>query len=488
MGHCRVFLRIVTCVSCSAVMVQSQPALSGRVTDAQGSGLENAIVELKCAGIRVRTDSEGDFTLSGSTAVAVKNPQRPPTGSLVLRPNRVLIEIRAVQIPVCVGLFSFEGRRRATLLRGILEAGVHSVQLPQGLPGGSYFLKIEKGSSDFAAAVAVVEGNLTYSVGARFGRAHTRFKERAMAGRLQDPDTLIAFKYGYDTHTRSMSSLNVSDLVIQLVSMPPDSIVPPGMKPIPGGTFLMGSEKGISSETPVHEVTLDGFFIDSTEVTQMDYHEMMGVQPWTEYEGFYPGDAGAYMPTWYVNWNDAILYCNGRSKRDNLDTVYTYSRVIGTPGNGSVLQDVDIDYTKNGYRLPTEAEWEYAARGGASTEYYWGDIAHADTITRYAWWDGNSGSTSHRVATRQPNPYRLYDMLGNAAEVCNDWYDGLWYIQRETPNPHGPPSGETKVVRGGGWVSTESELRCGRRHSVYPEKRTMLFSYEGFRVVLPGRE
>jgi len=182
-----------------------------------------------------------------------------------------------------------------------------------------------------------------------------------------------------------------------------------------------------------------------------------------------------------VSWGDAVLYCNARSKRDSLDSVYTYTSVSGTPGDGSELNGVFIDTSKKGYRLPTDAEWEYACRAGTTTEFYWGN----DTTTTgdYTWYWSNSDSVTHNVATKIPNVTGLYDMAGNVWEWCNDFYSATYYTISPSTNPGGPSTGTTRVVRGGGRYNGPTGMKSANRDRgdlTYREKVL------GFRVVLPS--
>jgi sulfatase modifying factor 1 len=243
-----------------------------------------------------------------------------------------------------------------------------------------------------------------------------------------------------------------------------------GMRLIEGGTFQMG-QSGISE--PVHSVTLSAFYIDTTEVTQADYLSLMGVNPsW--------GTGDLKKPVESLTWFDAVLYCNARSKLEGKDTVYTYTGVSGTPGAGcSGLTALAIDLSKNGCRLPTEAEWEYACRGGTTTTYWWG----ADTIGMgdRAWTPNNGGSGTHTVATKLANVYGLYDMTGNVWEYCNDWYTG--YTAGAVTDPAGPvTTGATRVLRGGSTMDDSDDVRSANRSSVSPANRIHIF---GFRAVSP---
>ena len=242
-----------------------------------------------------------------------------------------------------------------------------------------------------------------------------------------------------------------------------------GMVSLAGGTFQMG-QTGVAE--PVRSVTVSAFWMDSTEVTQGDYLAVMGVNP-----SHFQGDDTRPVET--VSWYDAVLYCNRRSNLEARDTVYSYTGLQGIPGYDVTLSNVTIDYSKNGYSLPTEAEWEYACRAGTTTTFYWGEATDSATVGLYAWYYLNSGNTTHPVATRHKNAFGLYDMSGNVWEWCNDWYGS--YTAGAVTDPSGPSSGSSRVLRGGSWGDGGVDyLRSAYRGVDYPEGRNY---YLGFRCV-----
>jgi len=243
----------------------------------------------------------------------------------------------------------------------------------------------------------------------------------------------------------------------------------PGMVLIPGGMFTMGND---SIASPSHQVTLSSFYMDSTDVTQADYLALMGVNP-----AYFNSDTKRPVET--VSWFDAALYCNKRSKRDGFDTVYTYLSAIfkNNPATAcSLLINIVIDYSKKGYRLPTEAEWEYACRGGTTTKYWWGSDTNGMGIR--TWSPSNSNGTTHPVATLLANTYGLYDITGNVFQWCNDWM-GAYTADAEI-NPTGPATGSGRILRGGAWcfVAYSSATRALVSG---PSGR---INYIGFRVVV----
>lgn len=264
----------------------------------------------------------------------------------------------------------------------------------------------------------------------------------------------------------------------------------PEMVSIPGGTFQMGSESqdiacsGCSwGEQPVHSVTLSAFNMDKTEVTQGDYKAIMGVNP----SNFHDNPK---KPVEMVTWFDAVLYCNARSKHDGLDTVYRFTTIFGKAGKGCrKLSDLKIDFTRNGYRLPTEAEWEYACRAGTTAEYYWGrnyqSLTDEDSLTidSLVVWSHNSAIGTQPVGSKKPNSWGLYDMAGNVWEWCNDHIGG-YSVEAQT-DPIGIDSANSRVLRGGSWCDQSDNfvfrfLRSAFRSSDFPDRGT---SFRGFRCV-----
>jgi len=251
---------------------------------------------------------------------------------------------------------------------------------------------------------------------------------------------------------------------------------------VPGGTFTMGDTRGEgdSNELPTHSVTLNSFYIGKYEVTQAEYAQYM--QPsssWTSHYGH-----GDDYPAYYVSWYAIIKYCNLRSLAEGLTPCYTISGSTNPANWGSVPTSNNstwnaaiCNWNANGYRLPTEAEWEYAARGATNTPDYL--YSGSDDINAVAWYSGNSGYTSHPVGTKAPNGLGLYDMSGNLYEWCWDWYSSSYYSSSPSNNPTGPASGSGRVFRGGYWNSSASYYRVAYRS--YNSPRSSYYSY-GFRL------
>ncbi|MBI3949538.1 MAG: SUMF1/EgtB/PvdO family nonheme iron enzyme [Acidobacteria bacterium] len=225
---------------------------------------------------------------------------------------------------------------------------------------------------------------------------------------------------------------------------------------IPAGSFQMGSETGGEDEKPVHTVSVDGFDMGRVLVTNAQYkafcdatNRMYPIDPleWGNYFKDYSDH-----PVINVSWEDAMAYCEWLSKITGLK-----------------------------YRLPTEAEWEYAARGGlVGKTYPWGD---EDPKGRACYLEGQIpfGVPTMRVGSYPPNGYGLYDMAGNVWQWCWDWYDVSYYRSGNNRHPQGPPGGTNKVARGGAWLYGSNSLRCAIRLQLAPQ---MQHETVGFRVAL----
>ncbi|MDX1943592.1 MAG: SUMF1/EgtB/PvdO family nonheme iron enzyme [Saprospiraceae bacterium] len=274
---------------------------------------------------------------------------------------------------------------------------------------------------------------------------------------------------------------------------------------VKGGTYQMGDQfgEGESDEKPVHSVTVSDFYMSMNEVTFAEYDAFCSATGRTK-----PSDSGwgrDRRPVINISWYDAIEYCNWRSKQESLQAVYTIDKSRKDANNTSSYDDVKwtvtCNWAANGYRLPTEAEWEYAARatpsptgegrGGAKVRFGNGqDIARASQINFDAsasYKEDYSESGTYRGKTvevgslNSPNELGLHDMSGNVWEWCWDWYGDKYYGESaNSRDPHGPTSGQYRVVRGGSWGDSPNNCRGAYRYRLIPYFR---FAVIGFRLV-----
>ncbi len=233
---------------------------------------------------------------------------------------------------------------------------------------------------------------------------------------------------------------------------------------IPAGEFVMGDATGEEDERPARKVQISAFYMDKHEVTQKAYKALMGKCP-AKFEG-------DDRPVERASWLFATRYCNMRSLQEGLKLCYTHTG-----------QEVTCDFAADGYRLPTEAEWEYACRAGTATRYSFGNDAAA--LGDYAWFKANSAAATHPVGQKKPNPWGLHDMHGNVAEWCHDAYAADAYATGESKDPAGPKAGEERVLRGGSWGASPEACRSAARASEPPGFADVCFGYEryGFRCV-----
>ena len=240
----------------------------------------------------------------------------------------------------------------------------------------------------------------------------------------------------------------------------PSNLSNPELVRIAGGHFVMGEKSEIDA-TP-HEVTVSAFWVDKNLVTQEQYEKVMGENPsrWKNPRN----------PVEQVRWSDAVKFCNRRSELEKLPPCYD-------------LTTWKCNFAATGYRLATEAEWEYACRAGSTTAYYFGDSPAK--LGDYGWFEKNAGGKPHAVGQKQPNAWGLYDMCGNLWEWCNDFYQLDYYPKSPKLDPQGPDAGPTKVVRGGAWRFSADTCRSGNRYNESPGYSDVCFGYDiyGFRCV-----
>jgi formylglycine-generating enzyme required for sulfatase activity len=247
------------------------------------------------------------------------------------------------------------------------------------------------------------------------------------------------------------------------------------MVSIPGGTFQMGDTRneGFTNEKPVHTVTVSGFKMGKYEITQKQYQTVMGANP-----SFFTNCDDC--PVEGVSWLGAVAFCNALSDREGKQKVYTI--------NGA---DVSSNLSANGYRLPTEAEWEYAAGGGGSNRTRFGNGKDIANPTEMNFYGGGQASYSVvgefraktiKVGSFAPNSLGLYDMSGNVWEWCSDWCGS--YSSGAQTNPTGPATGSSRVIRGGCWTDSPAYSRVAFRLDLTPNwAPSSRSNYGGFRVV-----
>lgn len=214
---------------------------------------------------------------------------------------------------------------------------------------------------------------------------------------------------------------------------------------IPPGCFLMGTEDGFDFEAPVHKVCVDSFYLGQYEVTQNQWSLFMDKN-----NSKFKGDG---LPVERVSWNDSKEY----------------------------LKRLNTSERTSQFRLPSEAEWEYAARGGTSTQFYWGDKIDND----YVWYFGTSNYKTHPVGLKKPNPFGLYDMLGNVWEWVEDWFSRDYFKTSALHNPKGPETGKFKVKRGGSQANLISHIKSHTRYRASVNKRHHI---NGFRIAFSAEK
>lgn len=511
----KMFAALLLCIPIAAMAQDA--TITGTVTGA-GSPIQGARVTIKNQlHLVAYTDAAGAFSLSG--ALPVKNGSRKIGG--IAAPSVSNGKLRFFTDnnsgTVIIDLFSLRGDRIFSRHIAHPAPGSHAVALPR-IAGGTYLVRF---SSNAGSYVMKVTG----------GAGSTALKQRDImvtAGTVRAAvgykDTLVITAPGWRHALVGLSAYQGQASATLTASNPWKPTGPlehaNGMVKImaKGYDFEMGQpDPNVDSagttmfEQPVNTVqfTYD-FWMDTTEVTQgifdsimthayPDYASPPNWDPW-----FGLGDR---YPVYDIYWGNAALFCNARSKLEGLDTVYSYDSLNAPPGELLELFGEKTDLTKNGYRMATDAEWEYAYKAGTATDFFWGKnygpypatVQDSAEVHEYAvWWgnsfrfgDGNPGSGNHLAGSTKPNAYGIHEMAGNVTEFCNDhWSEnfdrgGTWGM---VTDPTGPAEGSWRghVFRGANWGSNARSLRATYRTPGFDQPDYTIF-FVGFRTVKPVR-
>lgn len=500
--------------------------LNGVIKDTEGNPVKGANVTLKSNPyLTTITDENGNFSLKTGVIKFWLYPS--VTGIFTkLEGNKIIIQSEK-DYPVSVEIYNYRGEKLTgkTFLKLDRENGL--LKIPT-ISTGFYVLKI-------------TINNKTQAIRKLFTGEKSLVVKKGVVNRIKSNTTYASSKEGEDTLVVNADGYLLAEKPISLSSSQEEIVMTKSTQWIPTGSeeleksgslvkikakgrnFTMGSRISIASEVndedyniecPAHTVSFTyDFWMDTTEVTQKQFVDVMK-SAYEEYTSNWSDSYGrgdniaAYMVSMY----EAILYCNARSKLENLDTVYYYEKrrgdsatVKGKPGIlGDTLVGLVIDCSKNGYRLPTEAEWEYACKGGTTTDFYWGKnfrpypVTKEDTaeVSEYALWYGNAnivGTESPMyafksgVASKKPNKYGLYDMIGGASEWLHIPINYVLYSEEEVidPKPTTDPEDIYIVNRTPHWGCDIPYLRSSSRRS--PRTNYEHFTF-GFRTVREVKE
>ena len=284
----------------------------------------------------------------------------------------------------------------------------------------------------------------------------------------QRPGTKLV-DIGYDV-ANTATSVAVSLVVSNGAAVAP--VVLEGMVLVQGGSLPSIGNGAI---------TVSSFCIGKYEVT---WAEWQTVRTWAAANGYDIGNVGAGSadnhPVQTVSWYDVVKWCNARSQKEGRTPVYTVGGVIY---KSDQYDNVAVNASATGYRLPTEAEWEFAARGGTQSQGY--EYSGGNDLNAVGWYYDNSGGGPKAVGTKAANELGLYDMAGNVWEWCADWYDKAYYGRSPDADPRGPEAGEVRVTRGGSWRSTPENCRTTARVGADPTAR---LNYLGFRCAISPKQ
>lgn len=305
-----------------------EPNLRGRVLDWNGNGIPEAMVRLSIADLQVKTDLSGYFSFNSAFTVP-NNVNKPEVPDIQLKGAVLQVKCKAIGIPVVLSLFTTSGKRIAVvhnsngtgeniaidISRWIRTAQMVIIQAVIGLE--IYTIPL----------ISLSPSRSAFSSIRHAGAQSSGFLQKTAT----TADVLTITRFGYNAATCILSSLDTMIDIIRLSYEFRKAADPAGMIRIPGGVFQMGSNTPGTRAYPPHTVLVSPFFMDSTELTQAEYVKMTGKEPWLKHEKAAECGVGPLYPAWYVNWSDAVHYCNQRSKKSGYDTVYTWTDVDGEP-------------------------------------------------------------------------------------------------------------------------------------------------------------
>jgi formylglycine-generating enzyme required for sulfatase activity len=488
----RYFITGAICAAFSLAVSAAEVSIKGKVVDPAGVEIQRARVSLLKSPESVTfTDDAGVFTLSASAVIRSMKTAHG-SGLPYISDNRICFTNTASDKVVKLQMFASNGSCVFSHNYQNLSSGSHAFTLPQ-VATGLYITQISIGKENYSMQVITgINGISTAIQNTHSGSSSIFNSAMKSAGSV---DTLIVTANGYKHMYKALSSYTEEGIEIKLeTSNPwrPDSYAKRDGSMVKvhakGLDFEMGQpdpnvggKDASKNETKVHTVKFTSdYWVDSTEVTQKQYSTIMAAYSdftapaWSAKYGL-----GDNFPAYYVSWGDAVLFCNAKSKKDGLDTVYKYTSIKNKPGAADCeLAGVTSDLSKNGYRLPTEAEWEYLCKGGVSKDFYWAAQNYnpypenyfdtADFNSNAAWYanswskgEGKTGFGVHQVAKKVNNSYTMYDIEGNVSEWCNEYKSDSYSSTETVTDPEGQKTGNenSHVIRGGNWSSDAVSLR-----------------------------
>jgi len=398
--------------------------------------------------------SAADITLSGVSGVSKGtlngyNPYTLPVSGFTSSGTLNIVVSKSGYVingsPKTVGIYYSSGNGNSSVLtyKGYIDSPSYKEYKLTITSNTSFELKVD---SKISSGMAAQNGNqFQWTLSPQAGAPFT--VQLSSAGIVQISG-IITFNDGSYEAGPGMLTPGKIDIAVEMIQ-------------IPGGSFEMGNPDtsiGRDDERPVHTVTLSSFYMGKYEVTQNQWTAVMGNNPSYFPDSPATGEVQGKRPVDCLSWYDTLVFCNKLSMMEGLSPAYRISGstdpadwgTVPDSENKAAWDAVDIVAGSNGYRLPTEAQWEYAARGGNWSPGNY-TYSGSNTIGDVAWYRDNSGDKTHEVGKKAPNGLGLYDMTGNVLEWCWDWYDEDYYSSSPANDPMGAAAGSYRVVRGGSW-------------------------------------